>query len=41
MKRILVVALLLMSFVSVALADGSGDPPRGPVTTPHSAATAA
>jgi hypothetical protein len=38
MKRILIVALLLLSFASVALADGSGDPPRGPVIKPHSAA---
>jgi len=34
MKRIFVVGLLLMSFASVALADGSGDPPKGAAIKP-------
>jgi hypothetical protein len=34
MKRILAVALLLMSFASVALADGSGQQPTGSVSKP-------
>jgi hypothetical protein len=35
MKRILAVTLLLMSLASVALADGSGPPPKGtPITKP-------
>ncbi|MCU1300422.1 MAG: hypothetical protein JWQ87_706 [Candidatus Sulfotelmatobacter sp.] len=33
MKRILGVALLLVSFASVALADGSGPPPKKSTTT--------
>jgi hypothetical protein len=34
MKRIFAVALLLLSFASVALADGSFDPPAGKATKP-------
>lgn len=34
MKRILAVSLLLMSFASVALADGSGPPPKSTTTKP-------
>jgi len=34
MKRVLAVTLLLMSFVAVAFADGSGPPPKGTTTKP-------
>lgn len=34
MKRALAVALLLMSFTSVALADGSGPPPSSTANKP-------
>jgi hypothetical protein len=39
MKRIFAVALLLLSFASVALADGSGDPPHGPKKPQSAVAT--
>ncbi|MGD0990833.1 MAG: hypothetical protein ABR874_23770 [Candidatus Sulfotelmatobacter sp.] len=41
MKRILAVALLLLSFASAALADGSGDPPSSVKTKPPIASIAA
>jgi hypothetical protein len=34
MKRILAVVLLMMSFASLALADGGGLPPKGTTTKP-------
>jgi hypothetical protein len=34
MKKIFAVALLLMTFASVALADGSGPPPKSITTKP-------
>jgi hypothetical protein len=34
MKRVLAIAFLLMSFASVAFADGGGLPPRGTTTKP-------
>jgi len=41
MKRILAVALLLLSFASAALADGGYPPPRGNVTKPATERVAA
>jgi hypothetical protein len=41
MKRILAVALLLMSFASLAFADGSGQRPPGTATKPPQANIAA
>jgi hypothetical protein len=37
MKRVLAVALLLLTFASAALADGIGLPPAGKTPKPHQA----